>query len=357
MRPLVAAILALIAALAVAADDFAAVRPDTVLSFPRDHGAHPAFRTEWWYVTGWLRDVKGSAVQQTTGFQLTFFRVRSAAGTENPSRFAPEQVLFAHVAIADPRKGSLLHEERIARAGLGLAEAREGDTAVWIGDWSLKREGGVYHARIAGRELSFELGFSSDREPLLQGEQGFSRKGPDARHASHYYSRPQLAVRGRVGTGSQARSVVGRAWLDHEWSSGYLPEGAVGWDWLGLNLDDGGALMAFRMRDAAGKVLWSSASWMAPGGEVERFGPAAVAFTPLRRWRSPRSGAEYPVAMTIDIGGRRLRIEPLMDDQELDARAGTGTLYWEGAVRVYRDDRELGRGYLELTGYWRPMRM
>lgn len=356
MRRLAAACLAGVVALAVAAQEIATVRPDTVLAFPRDFGAHPDYRTEWWYVTGWLREGPGEAAPPI-GFQLTFFRVRSGLGGDNPSRFDPRQVLFAHAALADPRLGRLRHEERIARAGLGLAEAAEGDTAVHIGDWSLQRRDGSYRARVRGRELSFDLVFETAAAPLLQGEGGFSRKGRDPRHASHYYSRPQLTVRGQLGSGALARAVTGSAWLDHEWSSGYLPEGAVGWDWAGLNLDDGGAVMAFRMRDAAGRALWAAATLMDAGGGVRRLGPGEVAFVPGRRWRSPRSGADYPVAIRLELGEAAFDLVPLMDDQELDARAGTGTVYWEGAVHVRRDGGEVGRGYLELTGYWRPLRM
>jgi predicted secreted hydrolase len=302
------------------------VRPGYRLQFPRDHGAHPDFRTEWWYVTGWL--------EEAMGFQVTFFRARPEEESNNPSSFNPRQILFAHAAIADPKRGRLVHEERAARAGLSLAQAELGRTAVWIDDWRLEMEGDRYRARIPGRELDLDLAFVAPGAPLLQGENGLSRKGRRPEEASYYYSRPHLAVAGKL----DGREVKGEAWLDHEWSSAYLAPEAVGWDWCGINLFNGGSLMAFRMRDRAGKTYYA---------------PPGVSIVPLRTWRSPRTGVSYPVSMQVND----LRLEPLMDDQELDARASSGTIYWEGAVTAYKDQIAVGHGYLELTGYWKPMKL
>jgi predicted secreted hydrolase len=345
-------VLALLLVPALAAD-YPMVERGRVLEFPRDHGAHPAYRTEWWYVTGWLKTAEG----QDLGFQVTFFRVRPRLGEDNPSAFAPRQILFAHAALADPRRGRLLHGERAARAGFGLAQALEANTDVRIDDWWLKLEAGSYRSRIVATDFSLELSLAPTAPILLQGDQGFSQKAADPRHASYYYSRPRLAVSGRVERDGRAVEVSGSAWLDHEWSSGYLPEGAVGWDWVGLHLDDGSALMAFRMRDAAGRPLWAAGSQRPQSGEERRFGPQDVAFVARRQWRSPRTGASYPVALELRVGDRRFELEPLMDDQELDSRASTGAEYWEGAVRVLDGGREIGRGYLELTGYWQRLRM
>ena len=312
---------------------YPAVTAGRELRFPTDHGSHPEYRVEWWYVTGWLDDERHGA----RGFQITFFRARPEHDPENPSAFTPRQVLLAHAALADPSVGRLVHEERAARAGFGLAEAEVGRTGVWIDDWRLEQDGPRYLARIAGRELDFDLSLMA-HEIVLQGERGFSRKGHRPAEASYYYSRPHIAVAGKVG----GRPAGGVAWLDHEWSSAYLAPEAVGWDWCGINLFDGGSLTAFRMRAKAGGTHYA-----APG----------VAFEVLRTWKSPRTGVEYPVSMAVSRAGRRLRLEPLMDDQELDARASTGTIYWEGAVRAFEGEREVGRGYLELTGYWRPMKL
>lgn len=319
------------------------------MAFPEDEGSHPAFRLEWWYVTGWL-----AAGAQPLGFQITFFRARPKLQHENPSLFAARQLIIAHAAISDPRHGRLVHEQKIARAAFGLAGAESGRTHVWLDHWSIAQEGRTYRARIAGRDFSLALDFSASTPPLVHGEDGFSRKGPHAESASYYYSLPQLRATGTARHGGQLVPVHGTAWLDHEWSSRYLDRQAVGWDWIGINLEDGGGLMAFRMRDASGTATWAGATWRTTG-TTRVYPPAEVHFEPLRSWRSPRTGTVYPVSLRITLGAVSIAIEPLMDDQELDARASTGTIYWEGAVQAVRDGRPAGRGYLELTGYWRPL--
>jgi len=336
-----------------AAITFAPVLPDRTLVFPDDHGAHPAFRTEWWYATGWLRLPDGSPL----GFQTTFFRVRTGLGEQNPSAFAPRQLIIAHAAIADPRLGRLRHDQRAARIGFGRAGSETGRTQVWIDDWKFEQTDDRYQADVRGEELAYSLSLVPDGPPLLNGAAGFSTKAADPRHASYYYSRPHLAVTGTVTLDSRTQAVTGQAWLDHEWSSEYLPQGAAGWDWIGLNLDDGSALMAFRMRGDDGRALWSAATVRSAGGGARALPPDAVTFTPRRHWRSPRTDITYPVAWQVGIGGRLLDLQPLMDDQELDSRRSTGAVYWEGAVRVSEDGREIGRGYLEMTGYGETIRV
>jgi len=230
-------------------------------------------------------------------------------------------------------------------------------TRVWIDDWSLELDAEGYRAQAAARDFALDLRFAAAEPPLLHGHDGYSRKGPDPREASWYYSRPQLAATGQLAQDGSAVSVTGRAWLDHEWSSDVMAPGAVGWDWTGINFDDGGALMAFRMRDAAGETMWAAATLRAADGRVRTFGPEAVRFAPLRRWRSPRTQVAYPVACAVRAGDRDVALEPAMDDQELDARGSTGTVYWEGAVRALQGGRPVGRGYLELTGYGKPLRL
>lgn len=333
-----------------------ALDPNEPLRFPRDFGAHPDYRTEWWYVTGWLDGERG--------FQVTFFRVRTAHPAANPSRFAPKELLFAHAALMDPKNGGPLHAQRAARRGAPGVECSDRDTDVRIGDWRFARGADDrYHAVLAADDFALDLRMSPPgtpgsavAAPWLQGEAGFSRKGPRPGQASRYYSRPQLRVSGTV----DGRPVTGVAWFDHEWSTSVLDEGAAGWDWTGINFHDGSALVAFRIRPKDGgehaEPLWRYCALRDPDGRARIIEP--VRFEPLRQWQSPRSGARYPVAMRIDLPGRSLRLEPLMDDQELDGRASTGTIYWEGAVRVREaDGRESGLGYLELTGYRSPIRL
>lgn len=338
---------------AAASVDFAEVRSGLPLRFPRDHGAHPTFRNEWWYATGWLSLPDGSPL----GFQCTFFRVRTGVGEDSPSAFAPRQLLLAHAAIADPRHGRLRHAERVARAGFGRAGFAEERSSAWIGDWRFEQADGHYRAAVRADDFAYELALAPDGPPLANGVGGFSAKAADRRHASYYYSRPQLAVSGSVTVDGQRQPVSGRAWLDHEWSSELLPAGAQGWDWVGLNFDDGGALMAFRLRRADGFATWSAATLRRPDGGAATLPPELVAFEPLREWRSPRTGIVYPVEWRLRIGVRLLQLTPLFDDQELDSRRSTGAIYWEGAVRVAENGREVGRGYLEMTGYGERIRL
>ncbi|EGV33481.1 Protein of unknown function DUF2006 [Thiorhodococcus drewsii AZ1] len=326
---------------------FDAVLPGRTLVFPGDEGAHPGFRTEWWYVTGWLTLPDGSPL----GFQVTFFRVRTGIGEDNPSAFAPRQLILAHAAIADPRLGRLRHDQRAARVGFGRAGYATEGARVWLGDWSFEQTGERYEARVNADDFAYTLALVPDGPPMLNGDEGFSLKAPDQGNASYYYSRPQLQVEGSLTLDGHRKTVTGHAWMDHEWSSAYIPEGAEGWDWVGLNLDDGGAIMAFQMRKPDGEALWASATLRSPDGRTEALSPEQIAFTPVREWRSPRTGIDYPVEWRLRLGTRQFILRPLMDDQELESRRSTGTIYWEGAVRLLEAGREIGRGYLEMTGY------
>lgn len=331
----------------IGAAPFAVVRPGVALTFPRDHGAHPEYRTEWWYVTGWLDGPGG----RHRGFQITFFRTATGIAAASHSAFAPRQILFAHAALSDPAIGHLLHGERIAREGLGLAGASMRDTDVAIDDWHLRRlPDGRFAAHVAGQGFALDLTLTPHQPVLAQGDHGFSRKGPAIQSASRYYSLPHLAVSGSVDQGGQRQAIGGEAWLDREWSSSYLPAGAVGWDWTGLNFDDGAALMAFRIRRRDGSSLWAGGSYRAANGALTVLKPGDVAFAARAHWRSPRTGALYPVDPVLQVtlpGGRRdLPLTPMFGDQELDGRAAGSPVYWEGAVTMPG-----GRGYLELTGY------
>jgi predicted secreted hydrolase len=329
----------------------AVVRPGVALRFPADHGAHPQFGTEWWYVTGWLRTADG----RDLGFQVTFFRTRLPVDPRNPSRFAARQVLFAHVALSDPATGRLMHGERSARQGFGLANATTGDADVMIRDWRLQRvPGGQWQTRIVADGFALLLDLQPTQPPLLQGQGGYSRKGPLPQQASYYYSIPHLRVSGNVRRAGRSVAVTGEAWLDREWSSQYLAPAAQGWDWTGLNFDDGSSLMAFRIRRKGGGTLWAGGALRRADGTTTVLGPGDVTFRPLATWHSAATGATYPVAQEISIrtaaGISRWQLAPLFAAQELDSRRSGLPVYWEGAVRTRG-----GRGYLELTGYDQPL--
>lgn len=347
MRSLIAAGMLLLATMARAGEiAFPPVTP-RALEFPRDHGEHPEFRTEWWYVTGQVEAQDGHAL----GFQVTFFRSRTGIGEQSASRFAPTQLYFAHAAIADPAHGRLRHDQRSARIMPGIAGASARDADVVLEGWSLRRRQDRFRAVVPAGDFRLDLALTPTRAPLLHGEDGISRKGPQPRQASYYYSLPQMRVTGSIVIGGEARAVRGRAWLDHEWSSEALMPGAQGWDWIGVNLDDGGAIMAFRIRDGSGRALWAAATVQDADGAARQYAPEEVAFEPLATWTSPRTRARYPVAANLRIGETTWRIDAMMPDQELDSRASTGAIYWEGAVRVTRAGTRVGEGYLELTGY------
>lgn len=351
MRRLLLSLLLCVTALPAAEPGYPVVAPGVTLQFPRDHGSHPDFRLEWWYITGWLQ----TADQQPLGFQVTFFRVRPLLPGRNPSAFAPLQLIVAHAAISDPARGRLWSDQRIARAALQLAGAADTDIDVWLDRWRLSRDPQQIRAQVEAADFGLTLSLAATQPPLINGDGGYSRKGPQPQSASYYYSLPQLRVTGSVRREGREQAVTGVAWLDHEWSSEYLDPRGAGWDWVGLNLDDGGALMAFRIRDRDGKPFWAGGTYRDAAGRSESLQPEAVQFTPGRRWRSARTGYEYPVEWTLRAGAQSFQLQPLLDDQESDSRATTGAVYWEGAVTARRDGRVLGRGYLELTGYGAPL--
>lgn len=394
---------------------YPAVLPTTTLAFPHDYGAHPDFRIEWWYVTGWLSDARPDTVasqapgagrrggrpgdrtrddDRALGFQLTFFRVRTTYPDDNPSRFSPQRLLIAHAALSDGRAGTHLQQHRLLNHGSPGVRLAEGDTDCALPGWSLARgTDDRYRTVLDEAPFGWELELRPPRSaPWLQGQQGFSRKGPRPEQASHYYSRPQLQVSGQVRLGEDRRSpmlpVSGIAWLDHEWSSALLDERAGGWDWAGLNLHDGRALVWFRIRDAdarddtrpgsssgsppdspAGSSLGSSSrSLFGYFALLEADGRARILAEPGltldEHWRSPATGADYPIALSLipavpsPAGLQVLKLRPLIPNQEVDSRTSTGNAYWEGAVRVLdAGDVEIGRGYLELTGYHRTIRL
>ena len=348
-----ACLLAATAGSLLASSPYAPVTPGHPLTFPADYGSHPQFRTEWWYITGWLTTERGEPL----GFQITFFRTKPDIDDSNPSAFAPHQLLIAHCAISDPKRGRLWQDQRIRRAGLGLGEAATGDTDVWIDRWSLKRNSAAYAAKIDAEDFSFDLTLAETQAVLLNGDSGVSRKGPAPEAASYYYSLPHLRVAGAIARQGSPTRVTGEAWFDHEWSSEYLDPEAVGWDWIGINLDDGAALMAFRMRGAQGEQRWAGGTLRGSDGQVQIFRPADVEFRADRRWTSPRTRITYPVQWQVRAGSREFDLEPLLDDQENDTRLSTGAIYWEGAVRAYEKQRLVGRGYLELTGYGERLRL
>ena len=328
------------------------------ITFPRDHGAHLDARIEWWYATGWL----GSDTQPQAGFQLTFFRSLTGLARDNRSRFAGRHLLFAHAAWTQMQPGRAhaqaghWHDQGMARwsgaPDAVLGHASEKDGLVQMGRWRLQRNAGGWRVDVPARGFKLAMNLKPSQAVLLQGDAGFSRKGPQEEQASHYYSEAQLLA-------STDDGQTGRAWMDHEWSNQLLHPDAVGWDWIGINLFDGSALTAFVLRRRDGSALWAGGSWRAAAGSPSQsFDHTQVRFTAGRKWLSPASGANYPVQWQVDTPAGTFEIRSLMDAQELDSRNSTGTIYWEGLSELLGSQgQRVGLGYLEMTGYAAPLRL
>jgi len=326
-------------------------RPD--IRFPRDHGTHRDFRHEWWYFTGHLAD----SSRQRFGFQLTFFRFAFAAGSARlDSAWATHEAMLAHFALSDLEGERFLASQRLERPVLGVAGAQDDPVAVWVGDWSLRletlpRERWRLMAAHEGRQL--ELSLTSTKPNVLHGDRGYSRKGAAAANASCYYSQSRLQATGEVFLNERRFRVQGSAWFDHEWGSGVLDANTDGWDWFGLQLDDGSELMLYRLRDGNGEDSpWGSGTLVQPDGATSALTPADFRLRPTRQWTSPRSGRRYPIGWAVEVAsaGLRLSVEALLNDQEWTGLVG----YWEGAVKVTgsrRGENLGGKGYMELTAY------
>lgn len=318
------------------------------LNFPADFGAHPQQAIEWWYLTGLLGDAGGAP---RYGYQLTFFRLPGPAPANHPSALAPKQLLLGHVALSDLGAKKQRHAQRLLRALPGAVHAAVGDCDVKLRDWTLQRTGDGYRAAFNGPGFALELQLDAPEPPLLQGDAGLSRKGPDPAQFSRYYSRPQLATRAALTLDGQRLALTGRAWLDHEWSNSVLGA-AVGWDWLGINLDDGRALTLFQLRRKDGRRDWAGGSLRTPGQADRSFEPDEVEMTPTRHWASPATGTRWPVEWRLKSPAGEMRLAAAFDAQEINASHSSGLVYWEGAARLFdRENRPLGAGYLELTGY------
>jgi len=321
--------------------------------FPRDHGAHPGHRTEWWYVTGLVDGDDGNRY----GLQLTFFRQGLAPGDAEAgsSALRARQIVAAHLAITDISNGRFHYSERLRRADGGLAGYSTSELGVWLDDWLLSR--GVDGAMTArARDTAAGIGLSLEirpqRELVLHGNRGYSRKGPETGNASVYVSWTRLAVTGELEIDGSRFAVSGAAWFDHEWGTSQLGTGVVGWDWFSLRLDDGRDLMVYRLRRGDGTAdPFSSGSLVTSGGEVTNLNPGDVVVEPTGFWTSEDSGATYPSGWRIRLPAHAIDLElrPLVVDAEVDGSRTTGVVYWEGPVAA--TGSVTGEGYVELTGY------
>ncbi len=334
---------------------FARAEEPRAFTFPADHGPHPEFQTEWWYFTGNLVDTAGGRY----GYQLTFFRRALAAPQNIPERtsdWGTSQVYMAHFAVSDVPGNKFQSYERLQRGSAGLAGA-EGEPLfkVWLEDWSVDQQlDGSIHLKAEQEGIDLDLTMTEGKPPVLQGNEGYSQKGPQAGNASYYYSLTRLESHGNLTLrGEKPLVVSGLSWMDHEFSTSALSHGQIGWDWFALQLSDGSDLMVFSIRQADGTAdPYSGGSYVKADGSKITLSREDFKITPLDNWTSPYSGARYPSGWRVEVPGEGILVEitPLLRDQE---NRLTFT-YWEGAVRITgsRDGKAIdGYGYVELTGY------
>ncbi len=323
-------------------------------SFPDDHGAHPDFRNEWWYLTGNLTSADG----REFGYQFTLFR--SAIDTEEPDRdsdWATRQLYMAHFALTDVEGKSFHAFERFSRGALGLAGVTTRPFRAWLDDWELLgQDPPPFRLRAGDESVGLELDLSSAKPTVLQGDRGLSRKGRELGNAADYYSMTRMPTRGVVILGLETFAVQGSSWLDREWSTSALEPSQAGWDWFALQLSDGQDLMIYQLRLEDGAVdPLSSGSLVARDGSVKRLGEGDFSIETLDWWTSPATRARYPARWKIVVPDERieLTVTPRLADQELSL----SVRYWEGAVRVSGSSKGsalTGDGYVELTGYGDP---
>ena len=322
--------------------------------FPRDHGPHPEFRNEWWYMTGNLDATDG----RRFGFELTFFRFALAPELpESESAWRTNQVYVAHLALTDADGQQFFVAERFSRGALGLAGARSSPLRVWIDDWEIAAtdvdaETENWRLQASDDDFALSLQLVAGKAPVLNGVNGLSQKSAEAGNASYYYSITRWQTDGQVRLGNDEFTVSGLSWLDREWSSSALASDQQGWDWFALQLSDGSELMFYRLRKTDGSQdVFSGGTWVTSDGTSRHISGDRISISATKTWSSPEGGT-YPSSWEIRFpeSGLALEVVPVMDDQELF----TTVRYWEGAVDVTgtRDDIEItGRGYVELTGY------
>jgi len=334
---------------------FAQVLEPRAFVFPQDHGPHPEYKHEWWYVTGHLDAKTG----ERFGFELTFFRFALTPPTQSASPWRTRQIYMAHFAITDLDRKQFHFAERYSRDALGLAGATAEPFRVWLEDWSLAAASPsapqTWRLTASDPHYTFNLALQPQTAPVLNGEAGLSRKSELPGSASYYFSIPRLHIQGQVIRDGVPLEVDGLAWLDREWGSGALAPDQAGWDWYALQFDDGSALMFYALRNDDGTSHpYSAGTWIEADGRTRALKHSDVSIEVLDKWSSPRGGT-YPSRWRLRVPtlGLNIMVTPELADQELD----TSPRYWEGAVKITGEKSGRaagGRGYVELVGYSRP---
>jgi predicted secreted hydrolase len=347
---------ALLLSPAWAADGWKQAVGSHIWNFPRDHGSHPEYKTEWWYFTGNLSDKTGSHY----GYQLTFFRQGIRYKLDNPSGpWDIRDMYLGHFAISDSSKKKFYYAERLSRSGPGLAGASAGNLDVWLMGWSARMQKSTITLKARQGEMDLDLTLTPRKPPVFHGQNGLGKKGPGEGQASYYTSFTHMETKGFLKTSSSNDRIAvnGRSWFDQEFGSNQLSAEQKGWDWFSLYLSDGRDLMIYLLRRKDGSIEpASSGTLVETDGKTRHLNLSEISVQVMEHWKSARSGGQYPSRWRIQIpsSGIDLTLAPYLADQELDTKGSSGVTYWEGAISGQGTSRNQSitcQGYAELTGY------
>jgi len=329
--------------------------PGRKLTFPADHYSHPDFKTEWWYYTGHLESESGKRY----GYQVTFFRFglrdRQNDIKDKPPLFT--ELYMAHFAVSDIDRKKFLFRERINRGYQGKAGAETDRYRVWNEDWKVEGDEKNHQIQVGDRGTELRLRLVSLKPPVLHGDNGLSQKGEGEGRASYYYSLTRMKTEGELTIDGKREKVHGLTWMDHEFGSNQLREDQVGWDWFSIQLDNQTELMLYLMRRKDGSVdPYSSGTLVGADGSTRNLSKQDYRIEVLERWKSPTSGAIYPMKWKVTVPSESIELEilPAFSEQELVTNRSTRVTYWEGAVQIRGNARGKsigGHGYVEMTGY------
>jgi predicted secreted hydrolase len=332
--------------------------PGYEFAFPRDHGAHPEYRTEWWYYTGHLRTESG----RRYGFEVTFFRVgmeNAGRASARPTSWDLHALMPAHFAVTDIEAKDFRFYEKLNRDSVFTAQAAEGKLDVFNEGWrAITNPDGSWRLVARQGKDALDLTLRTQKAPAVHGENGVSVKAQGAGYASHYYSMTRMEASGTIN----GQRATGQVWMDHEFGSSALRENQQGWDWFSIQLDNDAELMLYIIRSKDGTAdVTSSGSLITDDGQVIHIRREQMRVTPLAKWKSSKSGATYPMGWRVELPSYKvtLTLQPLMREQELVTRGSTNVTYWEGACDVsgaFGGNPVRGEGYVEMTGYDKAFR-